>query len=62
MHILFLDDVLKLFRDIRISTLDVIAVNGVATRADRQGQLVVTLNCPDEAQFTSGLGTAHAMR
>ena len=42
-HILCLDGALKLFRDIRISALDVIGVNGFITRDDRQGQLVVTL-------------------
>ena len=45
-HILNIKDAMQLFRNLQISTQEVIGVNGATTRADRQGTLVVCLKGP----------------
>ena len=59
--LLDLKDAMKLFRDLQISTLEVIGVNGATTRADCQGPPVVCLKGPPGNEYNLNLGTAQAM-
>ena len=52
---------MKLFRDLQISKMDIVGVNGKTTRADRRGSLVVVVKDPQGTEYTLDLGTAHAM-
>ena len=62
-HIPNLEDALKMFREVRISSLQVVGVNVAVTRADKQGSLVVGLRDPIGGfLYQVDLGTAHAMR
>ena len=61
LHILNLQDAMKLFSKLHISKLDVIGVNGKTTRAGRQGSLVGVLNGPEGNEYNLDLGTAHAL-
>ena len=61
-QILTLKGALKLIRDLQLSTLEVIGVNGATTRSDRQGTLIVYLKGPQVTEYNLDLGTAHAMK
>jgi hypothetical protein len=61
-HILSYEDALKMFLDVRPSSLRVIGVNGSSTRAACQGSLVVQVRAPSGACHRIDLGTAHALK
>lgn len=61
-HVLSYEAALLLFEAIKASELQVIGVSGARTRADVQGQLVVTLQGPSGVQYNIDLGTAHGMK
>ena len=61
-HILSYEDALKMFLDVRPSTLRVVGVNGSSSRAACQGSLVVQVRAPSGTCHRIDLGTAHAMK
>ena len=61
-HILSYEDALKMFLDVRPSTLRVVGVNGSSSRAACQGSLVVQVQAPSGTCHRIDLGTAHAMK